>query len=827
VSGTVQAPNAQIAFAHPPGFIERAASLLNPIAYASIAGLSPVPDGTQVQLVRLNGAGTGFSVLATTVTAGGSYSFDLKSLNLELSNDLCVRVADGPVQMRGFVTGSHVDLDPISETSVRLVLERLVATPGATLSLFTIQELADITGSINALVIAQLIRAGLNIETTITSIRGAVTADSRLMEFIAAAAGNGQTSLGPGDIGNFVPLTQGNIWRYQATKSGTGQQTLDYQNTIRVAGKKTIGAVVTTILSESNSDGGGIAQEEYVLKDSQGINEYGTNDSTDNLSPPLVPYRTLRFPLAPNSSFTAVHRTGVDFGQDLDGDGRNDTAAVSVQVSVIGVESVSVPVSVFTDALKVQTLTTVTVTYSRSGLSETVTQTQTQWLAPGVGPVRNTTVTQGQLRSETITEELVAYVVDGRGAGIRIEVTPSSLATRPNVQKSLQATAFDQSDMPISGIALTWVSSNPAIAQVAQDGTLTGIAPGTANVTASADGLTSNAVHVTVNDMRLLTVTANDIIYDGFRQKMYASIPSRSTSNPNSITVIDPVTGNLGVSLPVGSEPTKLAISDDGQFLYVGLDGEAAVRQVNLSTFNAGQKFSLGTTGTPSSVCGDFKASDLKVLPGAPQSVAVARSAIGCTPLFSVAVYDNGVQRPNATASFGGPLISSITFPQSQSTLYGHNGVSTGSEFWTMTIDTNGVSVADTTGGLLSSFALSMAFDADRIYVSDGTIIDPVSRSLVGTFQDPLLTFQSLGRPDSSLSRMFFVSGRPDSGYTLLKFDMSSLQLTGSMPIDVVVDSPPIGFHSIGIDSLIRWGSDGIAFRSSNHVFLLHTSSIQ
>jgi hypothetical protein len=378
VSGTVQAPNAQIAFTHSPGFIERVANLLGPTAYASIAGLSPVPDGTQVQLARLNGAGTGFSVLATTATAGGTYTFDLKALNLELSNDLIVRVANGSVQMRAFVTGSHVDLNPMSETSVRLVLEQIVATPEATLNLFTVQELADITGSVNALVTAKQVGAGTNVETTITSIRGAVTAHSGLMAFIAAAAGNGQTSLGPGDIGNYLPLNQGNTWHYRGTKFG-----LDYQNTVRVTGRKTIGTVATTILTQSNPDGEGVTQEEYILKDTQGISEYGTNDARDTLSPHLVPYQLLRFPLAPNSSFTSVNRTGVDFGQDLDGDGRNESAGISSQVSVIDTESVTVPVGLFTNALKVQTLSTLTVTFSSDGTSETVTSTQTQWFAPG------------------------------------------------------------------------------------------------------------------------------------------------------------------------------------------------------------------------------------------------------------------------------------------------------------------------------------------------------------------------------------------------------------------------------------------------------------
>src|SRR5262249_15333295 len=115
------------------------------------------------------------------------------------------------------------------------------------------------------------------------------------------------------------------------------------------------------------------------------------------------------------------------------------------------------------------------------------------------------------------------------------------------------------------------------------------------------------------------------------------------------------------------------------------------------------------------------------------------------------------------------------------------------------------------------------------IYGSDGTIIDPVSRSLVGRFQDPLLTVQSLGKPDSSLGRMFFVAGSLDNGYTLLKFDMNSFRLTGSMPIDGVLAGQYNGFPSncrACIGSLIRWGSDGVAFRSNIQVILLHTASI-
>jgi DNA-binding beta-propeller fold protein YncE len=59
----------------------------------------------------------------------------------------------------------------------------------------------------------------------------------------------------------------------------------------------------------------------------------------------------------------------------------------------------------------------------------------------------------------------------------------------------------------------------------------------------------------------------DDISYDPKTQKIYASIPG----GPGSIRSSDPTTGDIGPPIPVGNELLKLAISDNGQFLYVGL----------------------------------------------------------------------------------------------------------------------------------------------------------------------------------------------------------------------------------------------------------------
>ena len=825
VSGTVQAPGGQIASHSSLGLLQQLAEFISPSAYGSIIGLSPVPDGTDIQLVRLNSTGTSFAVLSSTATTGGRYSFNLTELGLQPSNDLALRVANGAVQMRAFMTGSNVDIDPASETAVQLVLEQILGTPGATINNYTVQELADITGSMNMLATTKQVTAGLNIASTVTSIRNALATETALMAFINASAGTGQTAEGPGDIGNYFPFEQGNMWRYQGTMSIVGRPQLNFMQSISISGVKVIGGVTTTIFRAEN-DSEGPSRETYDAKDSRGVTNYGNNDSSDPMTPQLVPLRYVRFPMVVDDTVQVVNRKGLNSGLDLDGDGIPEKVDSRLEYTILGFETVTVPAGVFSHSVKIELRQTDTFFSSAFGISASVKTTQTEWLAPGIGFITKTTLiwSEGFSEdfSETITMELVGGVANGQGVGLRVQVTPTSLSIQPGLSKQLQATAFDQANAALSGVGFTWMSNDPSVAQVTQDGTVTGVAPGAAKVTASAFGLTSNAVQVTVNEIRILSLTTNDIIYDKVRHRIYASIPGTATSNPNSIMVIDPLTGSTGPSIGVGSEPTKLAISDDSEILYVGLDGEGAVREVDLSTFTIGSKFTLGTSFAG---CGPLKAFDLKVLPGTSRSLAVVRTATLCSPLFTVAIYDNGLQRTNTTSEAFDPRVTTITFGQTKSTLFGYDGATTGFQFVRMAVDALGVSMANITTGLLTGFGVTIEFDSGRIYASNGTVIDPVTMTIVGTLNDPLLTFQSLIKPDSSLGRVFVVSGNLGTPYTLFAFDMSSFKLTGSMSIEGIIGGPPIG--PPGVASLIRWGSDGIAFRSSLQIAFVRTASIQ
>ena len=306
--------------------------------------------------------------------------------------------------MRAFVTGETVDLNPISESAVQVVLDQIMAAPGTSLSNFTPQELSDLVGAIDALTAATQSAAGADLNSTISSIKTAATNEPGVTAFLLSAGESGQTNEGAGDIGNFVPLAQSSTWSFQGTDRTTGQSPIPYSNTTTVTGTKLVGGVVTTVLSETNPFNEG-PQESYYTKDSRGLTYHGNNDSTDVLTPQLVPYLTLRFPFGTGSTFAEINKTGLDVGQDLDGDGTNEKADLLSIEAVKGFEGVLVSAGTFSNCAKVETRATGTVIASSNGARVSVEWTRTTWFAPGIGPVKSIL----QVLDQTLTEELTSF----------------------------------------------------------------------------------------------------------------------------------------------------------------------------------------------------------------------------------------------------------------------------------------------------------------------------------------------------------------------------------------------------------------------------------
>src|SRR5262249_28750437 len=95
--------------------------------------------------------------------------------------------------------------------------------------------------------------------------------------------------------------------------------------------------------------------------------------------------------------------------------------------------------------------------------------------------------------------------------------------------------------------------------------------------------------------LRITALPTSDLVSNRVTGKLYASVPSRAGAIGNSVTEIDPASGKIGRSIFVCSEPGKLALSDDGRFLYVGLDGSGSVSRIDLTQGKVDLQFPLGT----------------------------------------------------------------------------------------------------------------------------------------------------------------------------------------------------------------------------------------
>jgi hypothetical protein len=812
VSGTVQAPGGQIAFFKKSSFRD----LFVLEAYAALTGLANVPDNTIVQLARLDANASSFSVISTTSTSGGLYSFNLTALGLQPANDLIVRVAgSGGKEMRAFVVGTVADISPVSEAAYQLTVQSLNGGP---INNLTLQEVSDISGAVGLISTLQDLGTAISIDQTVGLIKSAVRNNPKVNEFLAAAAATGQTTVGAGDIGNFYPFEQGSIWRYRVTRSLSGSGTASYENTVLVSGQgpDPWKGVNSTIFSQSNADGDGRPENMYAVKDSSGITSYGSVDLDDNITHQLTPYSAVHFPLTIGVSVQLIERSGLDWGQDEDGDVKNETFNMKLFQTALEYESISTNAGTFPTALRVEEKAVFVVIFSRGG-DATVIQTNTLWLVPNIGLVKRSiqAQVQGGPLQPILTEELTSYVVNGKGGGLRLEVTAPSSSVTLGGTLQLVAKAFDQSNNPIPALGLTWDSSNHDIVTINQTGEVTGVNLGQASIHASLGTIISNDLPVTVQDIRVINLETSDLIYDGSRQYIYTSVPTGASVNPDRILVINPESGTIVRTIFVGDNPGKLALSDNHQYLYVAVSAPAvSVRRINLLTGQIDLSFSVGTN----IVAGQLRVDDMEVIPGSPQSLVVARMYIGISPRYAeTAIFDNGVQRPN-TAPFG-ESINILEFGATATKLYGADREGSGGHLSSLSIGPSGLNLVGT-----GCCSFDGRFDTGLIYSKDGRIIDPELRRIVGVLPGVSLLESSndnLITTDSNRGRVYLLKGTNDLDRQLLAFDRTSLSQIGAASLSSSFT------HLTGVpSSLILWGTDGLAFRIEgyNKLVLLRTS---
>jgi hypothetical protein len=289
----------------------------------------------------------------------------------------------------------------------------------------------------------------------------------------------------------------------------------------------------------------------------------------------------------------------------------------------------------------------------------------------------------------------------------------------------------------------------------------------------------------------------NDLLYHPALRVLIASIPGAAGPGGNSIWLIEPEKLEVTAVIAVGSEPNKLALSDDGTILYVGLDGAAAIRVVNMATRTAGSLISLGNDP----IFGPLFPEDIGVQPGTTNTIAVTRKFLNVSPRHAgVAIYEGDVMRPTTTHRDQDPYNNVIEFSESPGALYCYNNEITGQEFNTLTVDASGVRVTGSNAHLVTGFS-DIEFDRGNrlVYATSGRVVDPAAGRLVGT-----VDARGPVEPDSARDRVFFVTGG-GSEVTVMAYSATSLAAVGGMGIGGLSGLPW---------SLVRWGARGLAFNT-------------
>jgi uncharacterized repeat protein (TIGR01451 family) len=259
----------------------------------------------------------------------------------------------------------------------------------------------------------------------------------------------------------------------------------------------------------------------------------------------------------------------------------------------------------------------------------------------------------------------------------------------------------------------------------------------------------------------------------------------------SSLLLFDPMTGHFDAPVPTGLGPNHLSVSPAGRYVYASLDGESAITRLDLSNGSADLKFTLTHPVT-----------DLAVKPNDP---AVVVATVAGWP--QVLVYRNGVQLPNTVDPSGDLWERFIEFSSaSPDLLY----LASLDSFARVQINTNGATMLEGIGGMISGYDRDIRYSGGRVFTAGGRVFDPEAHTFIST-----VPYSGLVAPDANSGRVFYLTGGGTT-YTLTALNFTNLQFVGSLSISNVSGTPT---------SLIRWGADGLAFRTTGgQIFLIRTT---
>src|SRR5437762_2716901 len=238
----------------------------------------------------------------------------------------------------------------------------------------------------------------------------------------------------------------------------------------------------------------------------------------------------------------------------------------------------------------------------------------------------------------------------------------------------------------------------------------------------------------------------NTLVYDAARNVYYASVPGSVASSGNRIATIDPATGQLSFSRPVGTEPGALAISADASALFVGVDGTSELAKLALPSMTELGRVNIGS---------QFIAGTIAVSPVDPDVVAVSRKVTNSIPSDAGVVLFRSLVAQPKTLNFGGSL---IVFDTAGTALYGLDAESTSPALSRIQVLADGLVAVLSLGNAASGIVRALSFAGNRV-IAGRAVYDTPALSAAGVAPS-----QGDCQPQRSANRLLCLSAAEGGG---------------------------------------------------------------
>jgi hypothetical protein len=288
----------------------------------------------------------------------------------------------------------------------------------------------------------------------------------------------------------------------------------------------------------------------------------------------------------------------------------------------------------------------------------------------------------------------------------------------------------------------------------------------------------------------------SDLGYSPLSGQIYAAVPDASSINPNSLTPINPTTAALGMPIPIGFDPARIAISSDGANVFTIIGGRRAVQRYHLPTAMMDQLFSIA---------GGPIFDDMYAVPGRPSAVVLHESQPGISPpAVATVVYENGVLLPRQVGQgvgVGGPDIIAVD-PADGTKAYGYQNTISSHDNVPMVIGPLGIDVAGPAPlqGVVVGPHGPIAITGDHLFSNQGRIFSMSLGFQVASFMGGELFTLDVN------DRRLYTMTSSGTTKTLRAYSLDTLALVGSDVLSGIQGDPA---------SLIRLDSNAMAFRTS------------